>query len=401
MRTRKRRTRSRLLALGAAVVTLSLVTAPGQAGATPRAGEPIPWVALGDSYTAGSIPYASSRPGGVQSDPPYFWDGFVGGGTRSGCDQTDVSYPYLVDDELGEFGEGRVELRANVSCGGAQIKHIVDERQTPYGQNVRGITGTNPFFPVDPDADPESQAFPQLDQVQLDAVDSTTRLVTVGIGGNSLGFGHIIAECLARGAATDNHGAPCRDYYTDPPSGVESIAHRLTRVAEEYRAMLAAIKARAHPEVKILAVGYPFIIPNDEDVSRCRWGRLDSAAGLAAVYHFGSVNHDDLKWLRDSVLERLNTVIEDAANSDPAVYYVDLYSQGQPGHHVCAQTGIGVDEAWVEGLIDQTAYVSLFTRFPRGALVHPNTKHHTAAAGAVGAKIREVFDLPELAAHRR
>ncbi|MDH2428984.1 SGNH/GDSL hydrolase family protein [Sphaerisporangium sp. TRM90804] len=385
---RPRRIRRWVPVLGA-FAALGLVASVSTAVADARRGEPLQWVVLGDSYTAGAIPAASSKPGGRLNDPPHFRDGAVGAETRSGCDQTDLSYPYRVDAALGEKGEGLVKLTANVSCGGAQIKHIQAERQTPYGQNIPGLSKPDHlFFPTDPDADATSLAFPKVERVQLDAVTGDTRLVTVGIGGNSLGFAPIIAKCMELGAATGDEGAPCSAHFTEASADVETITRRLERVAAEYRVMLDQIKAKAHPEAKILAIGYPFIIPEDDQISRCMWGRPEE--NLISLHHFASVTHDDLRWLRDSVLKPLNSVIAQAA-ADEGAHFVDLYGLGAPGHHVCGQTGVGQDEAWVEGLIDQHVYVPVITRWPRGALVHPNAKGHEQAATAVIAKIRELL----------
>ncbi|MEU1032890.1 SGNH/GDSL hydrolase family protein [Streptomyces mirabilis] len=97
--------------------------------ATPRG----PYVALGDSYTAGPrIPDRTGAP--------------------AGCDRSDHDYPALVAERLG--------LRAadfrDVSCSGATVADLTAPQSTD--------DGTNP--------------------AQLSALSAGTRLVTLGIGGS-------------------------------------------------------------------------------------------------------------------------------------------------------------------------------------------------------------------------
>ncbi len=117
---------------------------PGQAG--------LAWTALGDSYTAGAIPAA-----GEEFEHP-----------RDGCVRTTDSYPEVIARDLGPL----ISLK-NVSCGNATIENITTVGQFPIGHQIPPIS-TDPDYP-----------FPQV-PVQLRAVNINTRLVTVGIGGNSL-----------------------------------------------------------------------------------------------------------------------------------------------------------------------------------------------------------------------
>ncbi|HEX2315344.1 MAG TPA: hypothetical protein VHJ17_16485, partial [Thermomonospora sp.] len=175
----------RALAAGLSVVAVGAAT-PAAASPPPP---PAEWVVLGDSFSAGAVAAASSRPGGMRGDEPYFLDGRMGAGTRSGCDRTDRSWPYLVNKVLGRPGEKKVILKANVSCGNALIDHVVLEPQTPQGQNIVGWSKPkHPYFPADPDANPRTMRFPRLKAPQISAVKPSTKLVTVGVGAADIGL---------------------------------------------------------------------------------------------------------------------------------------------------------------------------------------------------------------------
>ncbi len=111
--------------------------------------------------------------------------------------------------------------------------------------------------------------------------------------------------------------------------------------------MLFAI-SRAAPAARVITVGYPFIIP--DDTSKCTFGVTP-----AAMKQFSTITRGDLEWLRTSVLERLNSVIEEETvrNDDT---YVNIYDSGR-GHSVCDS------DKWVEGILDTQGR----------ALVHPNS----------------------------
>jgi len=84
--------------------------------------------------------------------------------------------------------------------------------------------------------------------------------------------------------------------------GDEPFEARFRDLAADYDEMLFAIHTAA-PAALVITVGYPFIVP--EDTSKCTYG-----SSPAALKQFSTITHGDLGWLRTSVLERLNSVIE-------------------------------------------------------------------------------------------
>ncbi|WP_433891250.1 SGNH/GDSL hydrolase family protein [Streptomyces sp. CA-111067] len=314
------RLRKHLTLLSSTVALAAGALAPVQlAGATPAAAASYSWVALGDSYTAGVIPAA----GDVFEYP------------RDGCERTDRSYPQVIDRDFGSL----IDL-TNVSCGAATIKDVTDQAQEPIGRHIPGVSEDPdyPFFPVPP---------------QSEAVKSDTDVITVGVGGNTLGFDQILTKCLQLGLEGDGAGTPCKDELA------ATIPGRLATVTKQYGQMLAKLHERA-ADAKILAVGYPTIIP--ADTSKCTRNNPQQ---------FLSITPGDLDWLRSDVLEPLNTAIEKSADAHAASSFVNLYDSSR-NHSVC-DTG-----KWVEGILDSNN---------RPALVHPNAQGHRNAADHVASAI--------------
>lgn len=313
----------RLTVLGAAsaLAAAILIPAPGLAESR-RAPQTLSWVVLGDSYTAGVI----ETTGDVV--PP-----------RDGCARTELSYPERIRRDLGT----QVSVR-NVSCGGATIANITREAQEPLGRPASplGVNPDAPFPPVPP---------------QAEALSSDTDLITIGIGGNTAGFGPILIQCLTLGASAGGVGTPCRDKLA------ASLPERLEQVRAEYQEMLVEIHARA-PGARVITVGYPSVIP--KDVSSCRFGD---------PLMFATIAPGDLAWLRVAMLEPLNTIIEKATNADGGVY-VDLYGPST-GHSVCDRAG---GNNWIDGIVSDFAPL-------RYGFVHPNAKGQANAASLVEAAL--------------
>ncbi|MFD3944934.1 SGNH/GDSL hydrolase family protein [Streptomyces sp. NPDC058579] len=318
--------RKRLTLLGSAAALASTAIVPSQiAGASPAAAASYEWVALGDSYTAGVIPAA----GNVFEVP------------RDGCDRTDQSYPQVMDRDLG----GLIDL-TNVSCGAATIEDVTFRAQEPIGRHL-------PPFSEDPD-----YPFPAVPP-QSQLVRASTNVVTVGVGGNTLGFADILRKCLELGAGSEGKGTPCKD---DLAAGIPA---RLAKVSSDYDEMLAVIHARG-PKAKILAVGYPTVMP--KDTSKCTYNNRQQ---------FGSITPGDLAWLRTDVLEPLNQAIEKSAGSHDATSFVNLYDSSA-NHSVC-DAG-----KWVEGI---------FTGDQEPAFVHPNAAGHRNAASHVTSAVLNALDV--------
>lgn len=284
-----RRGSSRRAVLTVAVVLLAW---SGVSGCKPR---PDAYVALGDSFTAGPlIPDQSTDPlGCLRSDRNY----------------PSVAYPTIPATRF-----------VDVSCSGAEIEDL-------YA--AQGVTpGPNP--------------------PQLDALDFDTKIVTLGISGNDIGFSDIVEDC----AAENPFGRGCRsDYVHD---GRDEISERIAAVGPQLRQAVTDIKTRA-ARAEVFLVGYPHLLPHTGN----------------GCYPFVPILPGDVVYLRAKTVE-LNSMIQDVATA-AGVHFVDLYAPSV-GHDMCD------GDRWVESIVPLTL----------AAPVHPNAKGMAAFGAIVSAAVNEV-----------
>jgi lysophospholipase L1-like esterase len=280
--------RAVVVALSAAIVGL---VAPATAGARKP---PQSYVALGDSYTAGPVIPVQ------QNDP-------------AGCLRSDHNYPHLVASALG-IGDFK-----DASCSGAETSDMTASQ---------GVTpGPNP--------------------PQFDRLSATTELVTVGIGGNDIGFSEIIRNCTA----TQPSGHPCQDHYV--VNGHDELRERIAATAPKVAAVLQGIHQRS-PLARVYVVPYLSILP--ETGSGC-WPQMPIAP-------------DDVPYLR-GIEHELNGMLARQARANGA-RYVDAFTPSV-GHDAC-QLPIS---RWVEPAVPNQP----------AAPVHPNLFGMQGYAAAVLARI--------------
>ena len=283
--------RSRAMAVTVLVLaSLALLLCGAAVGATGR------YVALGDSYTAGPlIPNQSLSP--------------------LGCLRSDHNYPHLVQPGLTTASLG------DASCSGATTADMFAAQSTSVG--------TNP--------------------PQLNALTADTRVVTLGIGGNDIGFTDIVLNC-----ARLNPFDPCKDDYVH--GSTDDISARIAATAPKVDAVIAAIHARG-PGARVHVVGYPVILP----------------ASGSGCWPSVPILPTDVSYLRTKEIE-LNGMLAARAAADGA-FYVDTYTSSV-GHDVCRGTGT----KWVEGLIPTSS----------AAPVHPNALGMQNTARVTLARINTV-----------
>lgn len=277
----------------AAVATLAAVTFAVPANAAAPTGK---YVALGDSYTSGPL-----IPTQVDLN----------------CTRSNHDYPSLVASSVGSAS------LTDVSCGGATTSDILNPGSGELGIGV---------------------------PAQIAAVTASTALVTVGIGGNDIGFSGIIESC-AEASLHNPFGSPCKDQYDS--GGVDQLLARINATAPKVTAVLAAVHAAA-PGARVLLVGYPDILPT-------------SGIGCWPVV---PISWGDVPYLRGTELN-LNSMLAAVAAANNA-QYVDTYTP-TIGHDVCKSSGT----RWIEGLIPGTS----------AAPFHPNAAGEQAMAAAVAAAL--------------
>jgi len=258
------------------------------------------YVALGDSYTAG--PDIPDQTGG----PP-------------GCEQSTSSYPYLLAQRL------RLNL-TDMSCSSATIASLSGPQ--PTGD------GTNP--------------------AQLTALSAATRLLTLGIGGNDIGFSSVITRCteldlipaLIPGAAASG-AAPCQAYYSS--GGTDQVQQRIQAAAADLAGTLSQIRQRA-PHARVWVVGYPDLLP--------------PAGGACA--HVMSITQGDATFLDDEELQFNSALRQDAAAAGDG--YADTYTPSV-GHDACSPES----SRWIEPLLPASP----------AAPMHPNAAGEQGMADAI------------------
>ena len=287
-----RRATIALLAALTAAASILVAAGPRPAGAQVPGGR---YVALGDSFTAGPlIPDQTLSP--------------------LGCLRSTQDYPAEVQRALA-FGQF-----ADASCSGA------DTGDMTASQGV--WPGPNP---------------PQLDRLTAD-----TTVVTLGVGGNDIGFSSIIESC----ATLTPWATPFRDTYT--AGGVDQLAQRIAATAPKVAAVIQGIHQRS-PAATVFVVGYPAILP-------------DSGSGCWPSMPIGWA---DVPYLR-ATEKALNAMLAEQARAQGAVY-VDVYTPSI-GRDACRSAST----RWVEPFVPANP----------AAPVHPNARGMDGMAASVVAAIR-------------
>lgn len=249
------------------------------------------YVALGDSYTAGPNIGGQAAMSG-----------------RKVCGQSDQNYPHLLAQRLG------LKL-TDVSCGGAQTSSMTGHQQR------EGV-----------DVPP-----------QLDALGTSTRLVTLSVGGNDgYVFGNLTGRCLSEGMQ-DPEGAPCTHRIGDVAAVLQSYR---TALSGRLLAVVKEIQVRA-PNAEVLVVGYPQLVPEH---GTCRT-LLPLAVG----------DYPLLRKVIDTIDEAMRSTAEKAD-----VTYVDVAS-AVAGHDICSS------DPWIAGIRPG----------PQAAPFHPLAEEQQAVATQV------------------
>jgi lysophospholipase L1-like esterase len=257
---------SRLLATAATVAIALIGVAVPQAA--PAQEQVSNYVALGDSFTAGPV-----IPN--QLDDPI------------GCFRSDHNYPHLVAASL------RIPKFVDASCSGAGTEDMTSPQDVNPG----------------PDNPP-----------QFDRLGAQTQVVTIGIGGNDIGYSEIIQTC----ATPNRSGTPCQDHYVH--GGDDEISNRIAETAPKVGDVLDGIHSRS-PDARVFVVNYLSLLP--ETGSGC-WPQVPFADA-------------DVPYLRAKEHELNGMLAEQAANNDATL--VDAFA-ASIGHDACQAPGA----RWVEPL---------------------------------------------------
>ena len=257
-------------ALLAVLITMLALAAPASAETG--------YVSLGDSYAAGPL---------IPLQIPPF-----------GCLKSNNNYSHIASRQLGL-------ALTDPSCSGAETEDM-----------------TNPQN-VDPDGP---------NPPQFDSLTPKTRIVTIQIGGNDIGFSSIAEDCMS----ASPEGTPCQDKYVH--DGRDEISERIEATAPLVADVIQGIHARS-PKARVLFVNYAAILP---DSGPGCWPQMPITEG-------------DVPYVRAKQKE-LNAMVAAQAAANGAEL-IDWYT-ASIGHDACQPPVI----RWVEPVVPVNA----------AAPIHPN-----------------------------
>ncbi len=291
-------------------------------------GEEIPkkytpeYVAMGDSYSSG------------EGNAPYEY------GTDSqenACHRSAYAYPRLVQQYLNNGA-------AFVACSGAVSDYIAN-----------------------------SFNLENLELPQIAPLSDDTKLVTLSIGGNDIGFPSTIKACLR---STD--AQVCLDAIE---SSSDSIAN--PDFQEKLEDVFTEIKSLTNSETQIIVLGYPRIYPEYDDISgACTWGSPSLAVISDGQLSGRSITEGEVDAL-SAVHSELNSTIASAvgATNDDDIHFVDP-TIAFDGHEICGVSGDWLHEVFLHAN-NSDIQVGSF---------HPNHDGQSALAELVKDKLEDIYN---------
>jgi hypothetical protein len=260
------------------------------------AGAPVSYVALGDSFSSG------------EGNGPF--DGPCHRAQRS-----DTAYPRMLPGLVGYLAPPSFH-----ACTGARIADLWLHPQPKRGGQ----------------------------RIQLEYLDASTRLVTLTVGGNDLGFEEIVKRCLLPGDCSRSKLAERVE------AGLQTIKASLT-------AVYLRVRDRMDPDGQLVVAGYPYLFISGPEAD-CKL----------------FISSREAAWM-NSLVNRGNTRIAEAVRTARAqrgnVSYVDV-TERFAGHGLCGEDPwlYGIKLAASDGLIKgsyhprrsgQQAYAAAFASFLR------------------------------------
>ncbi|MBA3489877.1 MAG: hypothetical protein H0T78_10125 [Longispora sp.] len=296
------------------------ITVDGTAGlAAPVAqGHPTAIVSMGDSYISGE----GGRWFGNSNNPMGSHDGtdrayrgkdtydvgaIYGGSADNGCDRSDVAE--ILSNDI------PVDRKFNIACSGAETVHLL--RSQSGGKYFKG-------------------EMPQADRLAEIAKDHEVTLIALSVGGNDLGFGTHIADCITRYlSSTSANPSYCAGRAQDAVNaGLPALVARIGIVIDDIRSVMTASGQAPHT-YDIVLQSYPAVLPYAADIRYPQDGVTRTAIGGCPVWN------QDLNWYRELGISQMTTALRDVAEVKK-VSFLDL-SELLQGREVCSRHSKLVD----------------------------------------------------------
>lgn len=319
------------------------------------ASQSLHYVALGDSYSSG------------EGNPPFLASTNTTGRNADQCHRSNVAYPELIDNDPG------LHIASYVSraCSGATSAEL------EWG------------FPAN------------HEDAQVSHITSQTDLVTVGVGGDDVGFKQVLNWCITgldTGASSD-----CATMRVPGLDGNrESLANLETQLINKLgddifcysrtgyydcqpslHSIYEDIASRAAAGVRIVVLLYPHLFTNDPASTGCH---LAGADGFAA-----RISKTNMVWLNQGVDQLDAKIISEVeaaqkaglniSYADPRTEWNSTSGNASPGGH-----GVCTKQPWINGLILQPT-VGLIPVKPSVYSFHPNAAGQQEFSRAIEARL--------------
>lgn len=249
------------------------------------------YIGLGDSYTSGEG--AFDYRDGTDTE-------------ENSCHLSIHSYPMLLVKDLFTSSGGH-----SVACSGARIHDIGNSSGTYKGQTSNSLS-LNELVQGNASLleSVESNYIPGYVAQQRFVKRWQPKTVTVSIGGNDIGFGEILKQCVMPKVSRHHSDSVCFNTYEDR---VE-VKNLIDRTIPRWTALFKQLRSESST-TQFYAIGYPDVI---DDTGSC-------AINV-------NLNKSELEFAKE-LLVYLNQGIQKAANS-ASVSYVDI-TQALVGHRLC------------------------------------------------------------------
>ncbi|MER8101226.1 GDSL-type esterase/lipase family protein [Kitasatospora sp. NPDC094016] len=292
------------LMAGGLATAASAAAAPSVPLAAPAG--PTASVTLGDSYISGEAGRWMGNAAGTsgsRAGTDRAWNGSSADASRiygptaaSGCDRSDVAE--VLSASTGAQNE------INLACSGAVTANIF--RAASGGQALKGEA-------------------PQADQLATVARQNNVKLITLSIGGNDLGFGGIISNCVQDYLIWYSY---CHDSaQSSIDSKMPTAMAGVGKAIDEIRAVMAGA-GYAQGDYRLVLQSYPSPIPRSAEMRYPESGWTRSNTGGCPFWD------GDADWARDSMVPQISKSLAGVAASKGA-QFLDLSDMLQ-GREVCS-----------------------------------------------------------------
>jgi lysophospholipase L1-like esterase len=286
------------------------------------------YIGLGDSYTSGegAFNYLSGTDTGDNS-----------------CHVSINSYPLLLAHDLFSNAGGH-----SVACSGAVIEDVGGTSDSYRGQVRNGARLSDLM---------QSPAF--LDAIYANYTPGyiaqqwfvkqyQPQVATVSVGGNDIGFGDMLQNCVEPHVSRHLSDSTCYDTYE---SRLE-MTQLINRTIPRWTALYKQLQTEA-PMMRLYAIGYPSIA---SDTGKC---------GLNVNLGKGELE------FAEELIAYLNGAVRQSASA-AGIPYIDI-SQALAGHRLCEASGNGVA---VNGLTAGNDSGGLGIKVLGKESYHPNALGH-------------------------